>query len=214
MADQKRFLRDVRNHKMTIELDQGVHRCLYFGTPGTGCYHFRITTWPGHLAISGDCGSYTFARLRDMFELFRDQTGRNRVNTSYWSEKLQAVDWHGDQEEVDAEAYVKAIRRCMAEHMNRLTLAEAKDVVREARYDYIFDAPSTKEYAVSRAMNWQCPMTQSYPFEEFWDFRITKPSFRLVWCLRAIVWGIKRYDQHHQGRTQADHDRRVLSGAM
>ncbi len=60
MASQSRFLFDVREHQMTIELDQGVHRSILFKRPRSSSYHFRLVTWPGHLAISGDCESFTF----------------------------------------------------------------------------------------------------------------------------------------------------------
>ena len=95
MADQSRFLRDVRDHKMIIELDQGVHRSIRFGRPGSSAYHFRLNTWPGHLAISGDMGSYVFSRTADMFEFFRDSAMTGRINPGYWHEKADAVDRNG-----------------------------------------------------------------------------------------------------------------------
>lgn len=95
MADQNRFLFDVRDHVMTIELDQGVHRSILFKQPRSSAYHFRLITWPGHLAISGDCEDFIFARLRDMFEFFRyagpAYERDDRINEGYWAEKLTAI---------------------------------------------------------------------------------------------------------------------------
>lgn len=213
MADQNRFLRDVRDHKMTIEHDEGVFRSLRFGRPQSSIYYFRLNTWPGHLSISGDAGSYTFARLHDMFEFFRCDRKPGSINESYWSEKLVAVDKHSGATQLDEDAYVKAIRSEFAQHISGMSLSDAKKAVREARWDNLFDAPSDEREAVEKAMGWRCPVTDEHPFNDFWEHRLTEASYRLVWCMRAIAWGIKRYDLHKQGRTQAEHDKLILAGA-
>lgn len=218
MTDYARFIRDVRDHQMTIELDQGVHRSIKFGRPGSSIYYFRLNTWPGRLSFSGDCGDYTFARLPDMFEFFRragpEYVSDDRINVGYWDEKLTAICKHGDSYELDEDAYVEAVRNCLIRHISGMSLSEAKSVMREVRWDHLLDAPSTEQEARDRVHNWRCPVTGDCPFSEFWDYRITKASYRLVWAMRAIQWGIKKYDLHHQGRTQAEHDRRVLAGEL
>ncbi|WP_444668403.1 hypothetical protein [Cereibacter changlensis] len=217
MSTAERFLRDVRNHQMTIEHDSGVHRSVHFGRPGSSTYYFRLVTWPGYLSISGDGGCYTFSRLHDMFDFFRfagpEYDKGDSINEGYWSEKLRAVDRSSGAEDFDDDAYVEAIRGDMAQYLKRFTLSEAKNVVREARWDDLFDAPATATEAIDMAMGWRCPVTNEKPFHDFYEHRLTKTSFRLVWCMRAIQWGIKRYDLQQQSRTQADHDRHVLAGA-
>lgn len=208
----QRFLRDVRDHKLTISIDQGLHRHITLGRPGSVTYRYHITTWPGYLAISGDCGSYVFSRLPDMFEFFRDEPGMNRINEGYWAEKLQAVDKHSGHEELDEEAYLDAIRgnlNAFIESQN-FSLSQAKDLVREARESSLLDPPDNKDEAIRNALEFSCPVTGYHPFGDFWEHRVTRTSFRLVWCMRAIVWGIKQYDLTKEGRTQADHDKRVL----
>lgn len=218
MADHIRFLSDVRDHKMTIELDQGVHRSIRFGRPGSSAYYFRLNTWPGRLSFSGDCGDYTFARLIDMFDFFRfagpEYVKEDRINVGYWDEKLTAICKDGERYDLDEEAYVDAVRRCLNSHISGMSLSDAKSVMREVRWDNLLDPPSTEQEARERVHGWRCHVTGRFPFHEFWDYRITKASYRLVWAMRAIQWGIKQYDLHHQGRTQADHDRRVLAGEL
>jgi hypothetical protein len=52
------FLRDVKDHQMTILKDDGVFRCIEFRNPADrGTYFFYLTTFPGRLVISGDCGT-------------------------------------------------------------------------------------------------------------------------------------------------------------
>ena len=87
------FLKDVSKHTMVVELDQGNHRSIFFGQPGTSNQHFCINTWRGHLCISGDMGCFVFSRTDDMFSFFRDEV--LIIHESYWGEKLQAVSLHG-----------------------------------------------------------------------------------------------------------------------
>ena len=218
MVKQETFLRDVRDHQMTIELDQGVHRSLLFKRSHRSAYHFRLVTWPGHLAISGDMGDYTFARLIDMFDFFRFAGPAydcdDRINVGYWDEKLTAVCKSGDRHSLDEAAYIDAVRSLLAGHLGEMALSDAKTVVREARWDDLFDPPSTTREAEDRLYAWRCPVTGDAPFSELWNRRISTASFHLVWCMRAIQWGIKRYDLMKQGRTQADHDQQVLAGQL
>jgi hypothetical protein len=59
---KEQFLRDVSEHVLTVLRDDGADRHLRFRKPGTGCYGFDLLTWPGHLLITGDCGSYPRCR--------------------------------------------------------------------------------------------------------------------------------------------------------
>lgn len=99
MADDKiaeRFGRDTAQHEMTVLHDDGLYRHLRFRNhhecndgelrPGRSAYWFDLITWPGCLTVNGDCGTFTFARLADMFEFFRG----GGINPQYWAEKLRA----------------------------------------------------------------------------------------------------------------------------
>lgn len=82
------FLKDVESHRMTVLSDSGVNRSLKFENPNCSNLHFFITTWPGHLCISGDMGTFVFARIHDMFLFFDGK--EPQANMDYWSEKLIA----------------------------------------------------------------------------------------------------------------------------
>ncbi len=98
--ERRRALWAFADHKMTIEHDDGVFRSLVFARPGTSIYKFRICTWPGHLAITGDLNSYVFSRLYDMFEFFSHDNDpasmRLEINADYWAEKLDAAATRSD----------------------------------------------------------------------------------------------------------------------
>ncbi len=86
---RERFERDTAEHEMAVLHDDGVYRHVRFQQPGTSCYYYDLVTWPGHLAICGDMGDWTFSRIRDMFEFFAGERQAAGINPSYWSQKLR-----------------------------------------------------------------------------------------------------------------------------
>lgn len=83
------FARDVTDHQMVVQLDQGLHKHLSFRrrTDSWYCW-FDLILAPGVLVITGDHGGHIFRRNMDMFRFFRSHPGRpHRINPSYWAEK-------------------------------------------------------------------------------------------------------------------------------
>lgn len=207
MADEIRFMRDVRGHKMTIEMDQGVHRCIHFGRPGSSAYHFRLVTWPGGLGIAGDCGDFTFSRIRDMFDFFRDEGMENRINPSYWHEKMRAQCKTSPARQFSIDKFKVAVRETMDEWQVRL--GDADRIREEVRQELEWEPPSCSAEAYAMIRDFEASDGNSF---EGFESNVEDYGFHFIWCLRAIVWGIKQYDLVKEGRTQADHDRRVLAG--
>jgi hypothetical protein len=190
-----RFNRAVRKHQMTIKQDNGLHRHLTFKEPGTNNNCFHITTWPGYLAISGDAGSYVFARLPDMFEFFRG----DHINQQYWGEKLQAVDRHGGYREFSEECFHEAIKYDFDnwtfdcdEDDEPAERAKAWEALQES--DLAEDAsPESIEDAIQRASVYECPVSGN-GFQDFWDRSLEDYTFRFSWCCHAIQWAVSVYD--------------------
>lgn len=86
------FADDVYNHKMQVINDDGVNRHLEFKDPNYGFRWFGLVTWPGHICFYGDMGTYTFRRLTDMFDFFRQPNKPENFSWSYMAEKLTSVD--------------------------------------------------------------------------------------------------------------------------
>lgn len=211
MTDKNRFLNDVRHHKMTIELEAGLHRSVYFQRNGTFNRRFRIVTWPGYLCISGDCEDYTFARLPDMFEFFRG----TQINPSYWAEKLQSPMRNEICRAFSEERFTAAIR----DDFEQWTFSD--DAQKQRALEHLTDdwdgligaPPQDERAAMDAAMRYVCPETKQV-FQEFYEHCIWDYSYHFTWACRAIQWGIKRYDMAKDGRMQSDHDRLVLEGAL
>lgn len=48
------FLRETAEHQLVVPHDDGLYRHLRIQKPGTRMWSWDITTWPGHLATSGE----------------------------------------------------------------------------------------------------------------------------------------------------------------
>lgn len=96
---EERFLKDVSQHHLTILKNDGVNRHLRFKRKESGTFWFDLITWGGVLVLQGDCGTYVFSRIEDMFKFFRtakddfnyNRSGGLSINPGYWSEKLLSI---------------------------------------------------------------------------------------------------------------------------
>lgn len=121
---EQRFTRETANHQLEILHDDGLYRHLSFREPGTGVYWFELITTPGSLTFQGDGTAFTFRRLRDMFEFFRDSSHppKYRINPYYWAEKVVSQHARGYQclqeysEELFNELVAEALKEAEEEH--------------------------------------------------------------------------------------------------
>lgn len=180
------FLRNVFNHELTIDLDEGLHRHLTFKNPETYNRCFHITTWPGYLAISGDMGTFVFSRLRDMFEFFRGEW----INLGYWAEKLQATDRGGGHLKFSLDLYQDALRDDFRGwsfdnwQQMRAAWREVTDEIWE---------PDNLHDALDAVLRYRCIVTGN-DFQDFWDHALEGYTYHYVWCCYAIQWATSVYD--------------------
>lgn len=201
---EERFLGDVERHEMTVIRDDGVNRHIRFKRPNEGAYWFDLVTWPGTLCIDGDCGTYVFRRLHDMFEFFR--TGREwlrngatlGINPCYWGEKLQAKASHGGYEEFSEDLFKEAVKQ---EFDNWVESEEPCDEDKQELWEDIKDrvlcyANDGAYAAVDAAMSYE-PDNSSIKFEmqDFYEHRLNDFTFHFIWCCYAIAWGVNTYDE-------------------
>lgn len=202
-CDQQRFERDVADHVMAIHRDEGVGRHITFKKPGTSCYWFEILTWPGALCIRGDCGTYVFSRLTDMFEFFRSDRGRDPsklyINPSYWCEKLQAVDCNGYGDgrarEFDPDRFKGRVKERFDEYFESYEISDEKraSLWRDIEWN-VLDRAHDGEIRAFDALN--DFHDEEFPglFQDCWEWNCKEYSFHFMWNLYAISWAIKKYD--------------------
>lgn len=189
---RQRFDRDTAEHEMRVLKDDGLYRHLRCQESGTWIYGFDVVTWPGYLAIVGDCGDYVFSRIRDMFEFFESDHGR--INPDYWAQKLQAPrgtdsarsyshdafasyvrDWARDacderwgvHDEIYPSLLIGALEREVVGGYTH-SEAEARQRLEDARYDDI-------------------------DFGDAWEWDLREFDTQFLWCCWGIVWAIKQY---------------------
>lgn len=194
---QRRFDGEVAKHQMTVLKDDGLYRHLAFRDPEHSGYWFEITTWPGHLAIDADMGSFVFARDPDMFEWFGTGTS---MNFDYWTQKAIAVDRNNGLREHSLERF--------GDEVMRRVVAATRDLPQGDRQlildDVFTEVVATEEYATQYEEGAREAILD-YRFRSAarpglgftfdpdieWDFEEHSTHFR--WACHAIKYGIRQY---------------------
>ncbi|MEI9624991.1 hypothetical protein [Phytobacter diazotrophicus] len=200
MKDEKllsRFMRNTAHHNVIIERDEGVYRHLIFKAPGTNSYRFDIITWPGYLTVTGDMGTWTFSRERDMITQFFPVGTAGGINPGYWSEKFEAGAGRGRHEspcyEFDAQAFDKGLQEWLASYLDNGIdeddAAEAKEAISE-----LTNRDFSSEAEAFYALNDACfPRgVSAFDISEGMGNMLTH-SVHFLWICYAIVWGSERY---------------------
>ena len=190
---QEKFLADVGKHSMTIEYDYGVFRSLKFSYKGSSSYYFRINTWPWHLCISGDMGTYVFSRLIDMFEFFRPckSQGKDFINPCYWAEKLNATDKASGHEKFSRELFDERISQTIKDFFD----GEEKEKESDLTYRLMSEVLSIDDgEIILRDALERFDDDGLDIFNDFWECDFSEYTYRYIWCCRAIVWAIQQYD--------------------
>jgi len=173
---EARFPTDIAKHRMTVIRDDGLYRHLRFAQPGTRNMSFDILTWPGYLCFCGDMGDYLFMRLEDMLEFFR----HDKINPSYWAEKVQAEDKDSGVKEYSqdkARAWVKDALEELDEESE--IHGEACTINYDEGEDRLYQQLDSMSFDMTE-VNWR-------------DY-----TYRYIWCCLALVWAVKQYDARHQ----------------
>jgi hypothetical protein len=201
MADTEctaeQFLKDAGTHTMEVLLDQGVNRHLCFSTNGSSVYHFGIVTWPQFLCIYGDMGCYVFQRTEDMLTFFRGKPDELKINPGYWSEKLQADAHHEGVTEYSRELFARQIKRLFEERFDDIDADNAEEIARRDRIwkaieEEVLLDPEFELEARDLADDFEC---DGFRFSDFWEINLQEYTFHFIWCLFAIVHGIRLYDK-------------------
>lgn len=186
---KKYFIENVENHSLEIVRDDGLFRHLEFSNNGSSNMYFNITTWPGFLCISGDMGCYVFSRIKDMFCFFR----HDDINPSYWGEKLQSISRFEKFEEYSQDALKEAIEWDF-EQWEFDTEEQKKEIWEDIKDQLIeHDYANSIDIAMSTVMQYESPY--GHNFQDFWEYGLKDYTYHYLWCLYAIVWGIKQYDK-------------------
>lgn len=170
-----------KDHVVTEELRVGVFRSWKCAKPGTGVYAFRVTTWPGVVAINGDIGEIMVSRTYDTLAW-----ARNSIESiDYFAEKVitkpvEEFSWDGFEE-------------------------WAKDYLAQSFDDsgYSDEATYLKyREEVEEALTWEGSLGEEGLYDrlsEVFD-GCDYPSFRtytsnFLWCREALRWFLSKHNE-------------------
>jgi hypothetical protein len=191
------LLSEVDGHEMTVLLDQEFpspkgavmmrYRHLRFKRPGTNLYWFDLLTWPGNLTIRGDMGTFSFARVEDMFDFFYGPD----INPGYWGEKLTATDRYG-WKAFSEDRLLEYVRRDFDSWVERTQgrLVDPKRVWQELEDDILC---ATSDYEAHAALNEFRSAYSDLEFTDSWEWDLLDYTYQFLWCCHAILWGIGKY---------------------
>lgn len=191
---QEHFDKDVAEWTMETLRDDGLYRHLRFRMASGGFRWFDIVTWPHRLVITGDCETFTFTRLEDMFEFFR--SGGSRINPSYWQEKIidardraRSFDWDRFRSEALAE-FDRAKKECEYTEIRAAARQDLEDSLDETEPDEWGAVQLLREYSYRHDGGrpyFYFDLSDGAPDGKGWNYHY-------IWCCRAIVWAIAQYD--------------------
>jgi hypothetical protein len=183
-----RFADDTSAHRMTVLLDQGLYRHLRFADPSSNFSWFEIITVPGLLTINGDMGTFTFAREKDMFPLFRRADGG--INAHYWGEKIIAS--VQPAKAYSAKVFAETVRQDAETQLDDAEIeGEARTAALAELQDDVLAVADEGEHEACRALSGFSH--ELLDFTDAWEHDFTEYSFRYLWNLHAIVHGIGEY---------------------
>lgn len=187
----EQFKDATTEHTLTVLQDSGVFRHMRMAEPGTNIWSWAITTWPEHLAITGDIGSgYIFSRTDDMFEFFRVHAGIEysdaspAINPGYWGEKTQRI---VDTKMFADDMFLQRVR----EYLDETDMEDAaKTALLEEAEDYSGNEQSAREW-----------LRDTKPFNNtsmYWDASFDDYDHHFLLACYAIVATIAAYDARNK----------------
>lgn len=190
------FLKSVKDHVMTINLDHNGFRDITIKNPDTNSQMFHVTTRPYYITICGDMGTYVFSRNNDMFEFFRNDD--LSINPHYYREKLQSECKYSPSIEFSCKTIIDELYE---------RLENFKEECEDGNDEYCYETAeqeikhferyvecSENEY-VYAINNWNSESAGGMELDDFWDGCSGKTySYHYIWCLYAITYTIKLYD--------------------
>jgi len=200
---KRRFAGDIAEHGLIVLRDEGEYRHLRFKKPGTYMYHFDVTTWPGHLAFTGDMGDLLFSRhgTSDMFEMFRSR----HISQDYWAEKVKA----GETRTFSLEAYKQSIREFFEnytddwyeeddegnEHPTAERHALWTAIENELLDSWQLPGGTPEAFETISQFRYSLESGRTWYFEDFYEYPVEDYTFHYLWACLAIHWGIQQYDR-------------------
>jgi len=183
------FLEHVKGHHMEILKDDGLYRHLKFTDGGSQVYRFDLITWPGHLCICQDMGTYVFSRVADMFDFF--YKGKIAINPYYWSEKVQSQCKQSHIEQYSQEELIENVWYWFENYFEFKDDEEKEAVKEEINNEVIGSLSGCEIRDYDLVVDFESSF--GHVFLDFFEANNEEYTYHYLWCCWAIVWGIAQY---------------------
>ncbi|WIB65304.1 hypothetical protein [Curtobacterium sp. MCBD17_040] len=188
-----RFRTDTARHVMTISHDSSGYRHLMFRAPDTNFDWYELLTSPGLLTINGDMGTFTFTRDRDdMLGFFLNGRDEARINPPYWAQKVAAEGRRSTSvQDFGKEEY----RAWLVDEFLDVADTLSSDAERADLWatveDTLIGGVTSREEAHWNLDAWDDPRMPLEDWSEYFGGAVFSVHF--LWCLWAIVAGLRQY---------------------
>lgn len=193
---QESFLKDVKDHQMTVLRDDGLYRHIKFNVPGSSIMSFSLITWPGSLCYTGDMGTYVFQRLTDMFEFFapnkqEKKSGEIFINKGYWAEKCEA---HCRDLicKYDPVIFIEEVGRHAKEWLESHSQDDEQEFFDAINDEVLNHAEDGEDIAMRAALDFR--HDDEFVFADFLEVDLKSYTTCYLWCCYAIALGIGEYN--------------------
>jgi hypothetical protein len=174
---EKRFLHDIRDHEIDIQLDDGLNRVIKCSRPKSWVFGFYIISSPGSIYMYGDMGSLGVERLPDMFEFVSDSAG----DLSYFLSKAP-------RDFITKEYSSDLADEFMNKHIyEQFPDEEDKEKIEQLKEDLscsFYEETKDEFYRIlyESNLNFDCefPEVDSY-------------TYHTIWKVEAMKWAVKKY---------------------
>ncbi len=192
----EQFLDDVKTHRMEIIQDNGLFRHIRFERPDDRYHmHFTLTTWPCHLCVTGDMGTFVFHQIDDMFNFFQLKRLAERPKetvfkkTAYWAEKCICEDRYIHLQQFDRDRLRKAVKDAFDAHFEAPESEAANHCWKKLEWE-VLDAENGWG-ANQKALDFD---QDGFKLTDFGENNLESFTYQFIWSLYAIAWGIEQYD--------------------
>jgi hypothetical protein len=181
------FLKNVKDHEMTILKDDGEYRHLRFKRADSGQYYFDIVTFPYHLVITGNMGEYVFGPCDDILRIFRGHELED-LSLYYFNQKCLA----GHKSEWSSDVFWDEVRGILEEPCEEsgMALSEAMSILEKNIDDASMDI-ACQQFA---EFDFEGELGFDVPFEPTDSFgSCLAPTYTYEWACHAGVWGTQKF---------------------
>jgi len=194
------FKNSVANHKLTINLDQGLYRDITVKNPESSACAYHVIARPRYLMICGDMGTFVFnVSTNDAFEYFRDKLDNIRLS-HYYRRKLQAEDVTVKSTQFDFDGVISELEEyldCFEEYCSDLPEDTNFnfEAAKEAVENFKLHTDRDEQSYISTIHNWDVDEAGGMTLDDFWDGEIgVTATYHYRWCIYAIIHAVNLYD--------------------